>query len=190
MNIPESLEEIQKLVADGKLSLVQICKEYIQRIKSSNTNAFIEIFEEESLKKAKEVQSKIINKNSGLLAGMFVGLKDNICYEGHYVTASSKILKGFKSTFSATAVQKILQEDGILIGRLNCDEFAMGSSNENSIYGPVKNPVNNEKVPGGSSGGSASAIAEKLCTAALGSDTGGSIRQPASICGVIGFKPS
>ena len=190
MNIPESLEEIQKLVADGKLSLVQICKEYIQRIKSSKTNAFIEIFEEESLKKAKEVQSKIINKNSGLLAGMFVGLKDNICYEGHYVTASSKILKGFKSTFSATAVQKILQEDGILIGRLNCDEFAMGSSNENSIYGPVKNPVNNEKVPGGSSGGSASAIAEKLCTAALGSDTGGSIRQPASFCGVIGFKPS
>lgn len=190
MNIPESLEEIQKLVANSELSLVQICKEYIQRIKSSKTNAFIEIYEEESLKKAEEVQAKIINKNSGLLAGMFMGLKDNICYKDHSVTASSKILKGFKSTFSASAVNKILLQDGIIIGRLNCDEFAMGSSNENSIYGPVKNPVNHNKVSGGSSGGSASAIAEKLCNAALGSDTGGSVRQPASFCGVIGFKPS
>lgn len=190
MNIPESLEEIQKLVANSELSLVQICKEYIQRIKSSKTNAFIEIFEEESLKKAKEIQAKIINKNSGLLAGMFMGLKDNICYKDHSVTASSKILKGFKSTFSASAVNKILLQDGIIIGRLNCDEFAMGSSNENSIYGPVKNPINHDKVSGGSSGGSASAIAEKLCNAALGSDTGGSVRQPASFCGVIGFKPS
>ena len=115
MNIPESLEEIQKLVANCELSLVQICKEYIQRIKSSKTNAFIEIFEEESLKKAEEVQAKIINKNSGLLAGMFMGLKDNICYKDHSVTASSKILKGFKSTFSASAVNKILYKTELLL---------------------------------------------------------------------------
>ena len=116
-------------------------------------------------------------------------MKDNICFEGHEVTASSKILKGFKSMFSATAVENIINEDGIIIGRLNCDEFAMGSSNENSIYGPVKNPHNLNKSQG-FFGGSAAAVAEDLCNAALGSDTGGSVRQPASFCGVVGFKPT
>ena len=190
MNIPESLKDIQRLVASGEISLVNICEEYIYRIKSSKTNSFIEVFENEALSKAEEIQNKIINNEAGLLAGLFIGLKDNICYKGHQLTASSKILEGFKSMFSATAVEKIMEEDGIIIGRLNCDEFAMGSSNENSIYGPVKNPHNLNKVPGGSSGGSAAAVAEDLCNASLGSDTGGSVRQPASFCGVVGFKPT
>ena len=190
MNIPESLSDIQELVIKKEISLVQICQEYINRIKSSKSNAFIEVFEKEALSKAEEIQKKIISNDFGLLAGIFVGLKDNICYKDHSLTASSKMLKGFKSLFSATAVEKIINEDAIILGRLNCDEFAMGSSNENSIYGPVKNPIDENKVPGGSSGGSAAAVAEGLCNIALGSDTGGSIRQPASFCGVIGMKPT
>ncbi len=190
MNIPESLADIQEKIIRREISLVQICQEYINRIKSSTSNAFIEVFEEEALSKAEEIQKKIISNNFGLLAGIFVGLKDNICYKDHKLTASSKMLEGFKSLFSATAVEKILNEDAIILGRLNCDEFAMGSSNENSIYGPVKNPKDEKKVPGGSSGGSAAAVAEGLCNIALGSDTGGSIRQPASFCGVIGVKPT
>ncbi|MEK9619437.1 MAG: Asp-tRNA(Asn)/Glu-tRNA(Gln) amidotransferase subunit GatA [Flavobacteriales bacterium] len=190
MNIPESLADIQERLIKKEISLVQICQEYIKRIKSSTSNAFIEVFEEEALSKAEEIQKKVIDNDFGLLTGIFVGLKDNICYKDHKLTASSKMLEGFKSLFSATAVEKILNEDAIILGRLNCDEFAMGSSNENSIYGPVKNPNDEKKVPGGSSGGSAAAVAEGLCNIALGSDTGGSIRQPASFCGVIGMKPT
>ena len=190
MDIPESLTDIQKLINSGNTTLVDICQEYISRIKTSKTNAFIEIYEKEALLKAEEIQKKIIKNKSGLLVGAFVGLKDNICYKDHTLTASSKILQGFKSMFSATAVEKIINEDAIIIGRLNCDEFAMGSSNENSFYGPVKNPNGENKVPGGSSGGSAAAVAEGLCNIALGSDTGGSIRQPASFCGVVGVKPT
>jgi aspartyl-tRNA(Asn)/glutamyl-tRNA(Gln) amidotransferase subunit A len=190
LNIPESLADIQEKIIRREISLVQICQEYINRIKSSTSNAFIEVFEEEALSKAEKIQKKVISNDFGLLAGIFVGLKDNICYKDHRLTASSKMLEGFKSLFSATAVEKILNEDAIILGRLNCDEFAMGSSNENSIYGPVKNPKDEKKVPGGSSGGSAAAVAEGLCNIALGSDTGGSIRQPASFCGVIGVKPT
>lgn len=152
MDIPESLVEIQKKIKNGECTLVQICKEYIQRINLSENNAFIEVFEEEALEKAEKIQSKILANNGGILSGMFIGIKDNICYKNHQLTASSKILNGFESKFSATAVKKILNEDGIIIGRLNCDEFAMGSSNEKSFYGPVKNPCNPKKVPGGSSG--------------------------------------
>jgi aspartyl-tRNA(Asn)/glutamyl-tRNA(Gln) amidotransferase subunit A len=190
LNIPESLADIQEKIIKKEISLVQICQEYINRIKSSTNNAFIEVFEEEALSKAEEIQKKMMLNNFGILAGIFVGLKDNICYKDHKLTASSKILEGFKSLFSATAVKKILNEDAIILGRLNCDEFAMGSSNENSIYGPVKNPKDEKKVPGGSSGGSAASVSEGLCNIALGSDTGGSIRQPASFCGVIGMKPT
>ncbi len=190
MNIPESLADIQEKIIKKEISLVQICQEYINRIKSSTSNAFIEVFEEEALSKAEEIQKKMMRNNFGILAGIFVGLKDNICYEDHKLTASSKVLEGFKSLFSATAVKKILNEDAIILGRLNCDEFAMGSSNENSIYGPVKNPKDEKKVPGGSSGGSAASVSEGLCNIALGSDTGGSIRQPASFCGIIGMKPT
>ena len=121
---------------------------------------------------------------------MVIGIKDNICYKGHVLSASSKILDGFESLFSATVVERILAEDAIIIGRTNCDEFAMGSSNENSAYGNVLHHIDSSKVPGGSSGGSAVAVAADLCLATLGSDTGGSIRQPASFCGVVGYKPT
>ena len=190
MNLPSSFSEINQLLIQDKLDLVDICKYYIQKIEHSSTNSFIEIFKESALKKASEVNDKIKNKNQGALAGMIIGIKDNICYKDHEVTASSKILNGFNSVFNATAVRRLLEEDAIIIGRLNCDEFAMGSSNENSFYGPVKHHLDETRVSGGSSGGSAVAVAEGLCMASLGSDTGGSIRQPASFCGVIGMKPS
>jgi aspartyl-tRNA(Asn)/glutamyl-tRNA(Gln) amidotransferase subunit A len=137
------------------------------------------------------IDQKIMAKKPlGKLAGVIVALKDNICLQGHKVSASSKILENFTSLYSSTVVERLLAEDAIIIGRTNCDEFAMGSSNENSAFGPVLNPVNEKTVPGGSSGGSAAAVAAGLCHVALGSDTGGSIRQPASFCGVVGFKPT
>ena len=138
----------------------------------------------------KQTLIKRLKKERRGLAGMVLGIKDNICYKDHKLSAASKILDNFESLFTATSVQRLINEGAIIIGRLNCDEFAMGSANENSIYGPVKNPANNLKVAGGSSGGSAAAVAAGLCMAALGSDTGGSIRQPAAFCGVVGIKPT
>lgn len=133
---------------------------------------------------------KISEGKAGRLAGMVIAIKDVLCYKGHKVSSSSKILSGFTSLYSATAVQRLINEDAIIIGRTNCDEFAMGSSNENSAYGNVKNGLDETKVPGGSSGGSAVAVQMDMCLASLGTDTGGSIRQPASFCGVIGMKPT
>ncbi len=164
---------------------------YLQRIEETvDLNIFLEVFKSEILDKAAAVQSKIKAGNAGKLAGMVIAIKDNICYKDHKISASSKILKDFESLYSATAINRLLAEDALIIGRVNCDEFAMGGSNENSAYGPVKNPVNKDYVPGGSSGGSAAAVAADCCLVALGSDTGGSIRQPASFCGVVGIKPT
>ena len=140
--------------------------------------------------RAKNIDSRIKLGTAGKLAGMVIAIKDNICYKGHQVSASSKILEGFTSIYSSTIVERLLAEDAIIIGRCNCDEFAMGASNENSYFGPVKNYADKTKVSGGSSGGSAVAVQASMCLAAIGTDTGGSVRQPASFCGVIGLKPT
>jgi aspartyl-tRNA(Asn)/glutamyl-tRNA(Gln) amidotransferase subunit A len=153
-------------------------------------NAFLEVYEEEARQLAGHIDQKLRSGNAGRLAGMVVGLKDMLCYRDHRLQASSNILNNFVSLFTATAVQRLINQDAIIIGRLNCDEFGMGSTNENSAFGPVLNPLDNEKVPGGSSGASAAAVQANLCTASIGSDTGGSIRQPASFCGVVGLKPT
>ena len=185
-----SLKDIQSLLIKGDILLEVLVSDYIGNIKRSKTNSFIEVFEEEAKAKAKDISDKIKLGTQGLLAGMVIGIKDNLCYKNHKSSGASKILENFESIFTATAIERLINEDAIIIGRLNCDEFAMGSSNEKSIYGPTLNPHDISKVPGGSSGGSAAAVAEGLCLASLGSDTGGSIRQPASFCGVIGVKPS
>ena len=161
---------------------------YITAIhQNKHLNCYLEVFEQQALERAAKLDSQPI---SGRLHGVVVGIKDNICYKGRRASASSKILENFISLYSATAVERLEQEGAIIIGRLNCDEFGMGSSNENSAFGPVLNPNDNTRVAGGSSGGSAAAVKAGLCMAALGSDTGGSVRLPADFCGVIGYKPS
>ena len=166
-------------------------EQFLSKIEATqDLNIFLEVWADEAREHAKVVDTKIAAGTAGKLAGMVIALKDNICYRGHKVSAASKILDGFESQFSATVVDRLLAEDAVFIGRTNCDEFAMGSGNENSAFGPVKNPLDPSKVPGGSSGGSAAAVAAGLCHVALGSDTGGSIRQPASFTGTVGFKPS
>lgn len=191
MNTYRSLDAIKQDLHSGKTTCLSITKSYLSRISEhKHLNAFLEVFEEEALEAAQRIDEKISSGIFGKLAGMVIGIKDNICYEGHKVSASSKILESFESLFSATVVERLIEEDAIIIGRLNCDEFAMGSTNENSAFGAVLNPLNTDCVPGGSSGGSAAALAADLCLATLGSDTGGSIRQPASFCGVVGYKPT
>ncbi len=182
--------EVKNALASGD-TVVRILEGYLANINANkHLNAFLEVFEESAKAKALEVDQKIKDGTAGRLAGMVIGIKDNLCYEGHKVSAASKILEGFESLFTGTALQRLIDEDAIIIGRLNCDEFAMGSSNENSAFGPVVNPLGENRVPGGSSGGSAAALAAGCCTATLGSDTGGSIRQPASFTGTIGLKPT
>ncbi|MEN9446247.1 MAG: hypothetical protein RL728_759, partial [Bacteroidota bacterium] len=186
----KTFSEVKKSITSG-VSLLDIVETYLNTIdKNKDLNAFLEVFTESVRENAKIVQAKIETGSAGRLAGMVIGIKDNICYKDHKVSASSKILEGFESLYTATALQRLIDEDAIVIGRLNCDEFAMGSSNETSAYGPVKNPINTKTVPGGSSGGSAAAVAAGLCTIALGSDTGGSIRQPAAFTGTYGIKPT
>ena len=186
----KSFAEVKNKVASG-VSVLEIVEQYLHAIhQNQHLNCFLEVFEDTVRIQAEAVDAKIKSGTAGRLAGMVIGLKDNLCYKDHKVSASSKILEGFESLFTATAVQRLLDQDAVIIGRLNCDEFAMGSSNENSAFGPVKNNLNTNLVPGGSSGGSAVAVSAGLCTVALGSDTGGSIRQPASFTGTYGLKPT
>lgn len=186
-----SLAAVQADLAANTINMVDLVSGYLNRIEEQkHLNAFLEVFDATALEKAQAVDAKLKTGKAGKLAGMVVGLKDNICYKNHQVSASSKILANFTSLYHATVVERLLAEDAVVIGRLNCDEFAMGSSNENSAFGAVKNPLDESRVPGGSSGGSAAAVAAGLCLATLGSDTGGSIRQPASFCGVVGVKPT
>ena len=186
-----SLLALQNDLTSGKTTCQDVVTSYLERIDSQkHLNAFLEVYGTEALDRAEIIDAKIKSNNAGKLAGLVIGIKDNIAYEGHPVSASSKILAGFNSNFSATVVERLLAEDAIIIGRLNCDEFAMGASNENSAYGNVLNAADNTRVPGGSSGGSAVAVQADLCMASLGSDTGGSIRQPSSFTGTFGMKPT
>ncbi len=176
---------------EGTTTVRKTVEAFLARIsETKDLNAFLAVYADEALERADTIDKKLASSTAGRLAGVVVGIKDNICYEGHGVQGSSKILDGFESLYSATAVEKLLAEDAIIIGRLNCDEFAMGSSNENSAFGNVLNPLDKTRVPGGSSGGSAVAVAADLCHVSLGSETGGSVRQPASFCGLVGIKPT
>jgi aspartyl-tRNA(Asn)/glutamyl-tRNA(Gln) amidotransferase subunit A len=186
-----TFRDIQNDLQRGTLTCKDLVLFYLQNIrKKQHLNAFLSVYEEEALSQAAAIDQKIKQNNAGKLAGLVVGLKDVLAYKDHPLQAGSKILDGFNSQFNATAVQRLLDEDAIIIGRQNCDEFAMGSSNENSAFGPVLNDADNSRVPGGSSGGSAVAVQADMCHVSLGSDTGGSVRQPAAFCGVVGLKPT
>ncbi|MES2266431.1 MAG: Asp-tRNA(Asn)/Glu-tRNA(Gln) amidotransferase subunit GatA [Bacteroidota bacterium] len=183
--------QIKSGLQSGEITAESLVKGYLQQIQqNAHLNVFNEVFDTEALAAAKEVDAKIANGTAGKLAGMVIAIKDNICYKGHKVTASSKILENFTSIYSSTVVERLLAQDAIIIGRANCDEFAMGAANENSFFGPVKNYADVTRVSGGSSGGSAVAVQAGMCHAAIGTDTGGSVRQPAAFCGVIGLKPT
>lgn len=185
------IPQLQSDLKDGKISCEQLVFQTISIIeKQHQLNVFLEVFKVSALVKAKLVDEKIKAKTAGKLAGVIFAIKDNICYKDHKVSASSKILENFTSLYSSTVVERLLAQDAIIIGRTNCDEFAMGSSNENSAFGNVLNNLNENCVPGGSSGGAAVAVSSGMAHVSLGSDTGGSIRQPASFTGTVGFKPT
>jgi len=187
-----NLATVREDLLSQKISAIDLVEFYLNKAKTEDRfNAFLELFNSSALESAAALDKKINSGEAiGELAGAIIGLKDNLCFKDHKVGASSKILDGFTSLYTATAVQNLINQDAIILGRLNCDEFAMGSSNENSAYGVVKNPIDTSLVPGGSSGGSAASVAAGLCMASLGSDTGGSIRQPASFTGLVGLKPT
>jgi aspartyl-tRNA(Asn)/glutamyl-tRNA(Gln) amidotransferase subunit A len=181
----------RRLLDKGEISLSKVVEHFLQRIEElKHLNVFLEVYADEAKQRAEVISKKIESGKAGRLAGMVIGLKDIIAHKDHGIQCGSNILDGFISQFTATAVQRLLDEDAIIIGRQNCDEFGMGSSTEKSAFGPTLNYANPHKVPGGSSGASAVAVQAGLCHASLGSDTGGSVRQPSSFCGVVGFKPS
>ena len=191
MTFYKNHKEKLELIKSGKLDLVENVKNFLKNIEDQkDLNAFNFVFSDEAIVSATAVEQKIKNNSAGKLAGMVIAIKDVLAYKDHPLTCSSNILKNFTSLYTATAVQKLIDEDAIIIGKTNCDEFAMGSSNENSAFGNVLNPVDKTRVPGGSSGGSAVALAANLCDVSLGTDTGGSIRQPAAFCGIFGLKPT
>jgi len=188
-----TIKEIQKDLNNGATSCAALVEYYLSQIDvNKGLNAYIEVYESEARAKAVELDERFKKDSSsvGRLFGMVISIKDLLCYKDHQVTGGSKILEGFTSVFSATAVERLLAEDAIIIGRVNCDEFGMGSANEHSVYGAVKNGLDESKVSGGSSGGSAVSVQMDTCLASIGSDTGGSVRQPAAFCGLVGMKPS
>lgn len=187
------ISEIQNLIKKRELTYIELIKEVFRKIEENKElNAFISIFEEKAIEKAKECDREFDKSKEipNLLFGIPIAVKDNIAYAGERLTCASKILKDFISPYSATAVKRLEEKGAIIVGKTNLDEFAMGSSNEFSYFGPCLNPINREYVPGGSSGGSACAVGANIVPVALGSDTGGSVRQPAAFCGVCGLKPT
>lgn len=188
----KNLLSIQDELSSGDLTMPDFVEQYISAIDELNgkVNAIVSFDADQARQQAADIQKKIESGSAGKLAGSVVAIKDLICEKGKKVTCSSNILRNFESVYDATVIEKLAAEDALFIGRANMDEFAMGSSNENTIYGPATNPHNPEFVTGGSSGGSAASVAAGMCNFSLGSDTGGSIRQPASYCGVVGLKPT
>jgi aspartyl-tRNA(Asn)/glutamyl-tRNA(Gln) amidotransferase subunit A len=182
---------LRQALITGSVTCINRVVFHLSKIKEKkHLNAFLEVYETEALSRASEIDQKIKSGKAGKLAGLVVGLKDVLSYKDHALQAGSKVLSRYVASYNATAVQRLLDEDAIIIGRQNCDEFAMGSSNENPTFGAVLNDADNARVPGGSSGGSAVAVMAEMCQVSLGSDTGGSVRQPASFCGVVGLKPT
>lgn len=187
-----TIKDYHQALQSAATSCTETVQHYLTVIRAqASLNAFLEVFETDALQRAAALdQSRADGNPMEPLHGVVVGIKDVLCYQGHTVTASSRILEGYQAIYHATAIEKLLAAGAIIIGRQNCDEFAMGSSNENSAYGPVKNGIDTSRVPGGSSGGSAVAVQAGLCMVSLGSDTGGSVRQPADFCGIVGLKPT
>ncbi|MDD7337850.1 MAG: Asp-tRNA(Asn)/Glu-tRNA(Gln) amidotransferase subunit GatA [Oscillospiraceae bacterium] len=191
LNMPVTL--LTEKIADKQLSSKEITEAYLENINKTDSEigAYLTVTAESAIKTAEETDKKIAaGEKLSKLAGIPGGIKDNMCTKGVKTTCASKMLENFVPCYSSTAVEKLNEQGFVMLGKLNMDEFAMGSTNENSYFKPVKNPVNTERVPGGSSGGSAAAVAAKEAAFTLGSDTGGSIRQPAAFCGVVGMKPT
>lgn len=188
----DSIKQYHSDLEDGSTTCLAAVEHYLHAIEQNGRlNAYVRVYAEEAIDKAKQLDTSRASGNpKGKLHGVVISIKDVICYKDHPVSAASHILKDFVSIYNATAVERLLAEEAIIIGHTNCDEFAMGSSNENSAYGATLNALDESRVPGGSSGGSAVAVQADLCMVSLGSDTGGSVRQPADFCGIVGFKPS
>lgn len=194
MNIMDmSAVKLAEKIRNKEASVMEVTKESLKKIKeeAATINSFITVDEENALKRAKYVQEQIDSGNiNSPIAGVVVGVKDNICTKGLRTTCGSKILENFVPTYNAQVIDNLEKAGAIIIGKTNMDEFAMGSTSETSAYGVTHNPINGDYVPGGSSGGSCAAVATNECTFSIGSDTGGSIRQPSSYCGVVGLKPT
>lgn len=187
-----TLTEAHARLASGAISSVELTQAHLDRIAAHDSviHAYLSVTAEQALQQARQADARRANGEDGPLLGIPLAIKDVLCTEGVETTAGSKILRGFRPVYTATAVQKLFNAGAVMLGKTNTDEFAMGSSTENSAYGPTRNPWNTERIPGGSSGGSAAAVAAKFALGALGTDTGGSVRQPASMCGIVGIKPS